>query len=147
MPFRLPLLLLAASTAASSLAAQQDSTAVLETVRAFHAALADGDSTAALALLAPDVIVLESGGQETLDEYRAHHLPADIEFARAVASDPTGVQVTLAGDVAWISSSSATRGTFRGRPVNATGAELMVLSRSPAGWAIRAIHWSSRPAR
>ena len=53
---------------------------------AFHAALAAGDSAAALALLAPDAVVLESGEVETRAEYAAHHLAADIEFSRAVPS-------------------------------------------------------------
>ena len=55
---------------------------VASAVAAFHAALAAGDSVAALELLAPDAQILESGSSETLAEYRAHHLPADIAFPR-----------------------------------------------------------------
>ena len=61
-----------------------DSTAVTATVRAFHQALAAGDSDGAVRLLAADAVILESGGRETRDEYAAHHLAEDIEFARAV---------------------------------------------------------------
>ena len=39
------------------------------------------------------------------------------------------------------------QGQFNGRAVNSTGAELMVLTKSGAGWLIRAIHWSSRNRR
>jgi ketosteroid isomerase-like protein len=48
------------------------------------------------------------------------------------------------GDVAWVVGTSTTRGEYRGRPVDSAGAELMVLTRTPQGWRIAAIHWSSR---
>jgi len=121
-----------------------DSADVARVIGGFHAALERGDSAAALALLAPDVTVLESGGAESLAEYRAHHLPADIEYARAVPSVRGPVRVTVRGDVAWAASTSDTKGTFKGRAVDSAGAELMVLTRTSAGWRISAIHWSSR---
>lgn len=120
-----------------------DSTAVTATVRAFHQALA-GDSAGALRLLAADAVILESGGRESRDEYAAHHLAEDIEFARAVPVERSALQVTVSGDVAWVSSTSLMRGTYRGRAIDAAGVELMVLSRTATGWVIRAIHWSSR---
>jgi hypothetical protein len=61
-------------------AASTDSAAVAAAVAAFHAALRAGDSTAALVLLAPDATILEAGGAETVAQYRAGHLPSDIEF-------------------------------------------------------------------
>jgi ketosteroid isomerase-like protein len=131
------------SVSAQSRSAEPDSAAVAAAVNRFHAALAAGDSAAALALLAPDAEVLESGDRETRAEYRAHHLPADIEFARAVRSERGPVRVRVRGDVAWASTTSVTRGRFRGREVDSAGAELMVLVRTPAGWRIAAIHWSS----
>ena len=136
----------AALTLAPS-APPNDSADVAAVVTRFHAALAAGDSAAALALLADDVVVLESGGVETRDDYRAHHLPADIEFARALPSQRGPVRVQVRGDVAWVSGTSVTQGDFRGRQVNSAGAELMVLSREGGTWKIRAIHWSSRTRR
>ena len=121
-----------------------DTTAVRATVRQFHDALGRGDSAAALALLASDAVILEAGGIESRDEYRAHHLPADIRFAAAVPAKTGDVTVTLAGDVAWVTSSSEVTGSFEGRPVNSVGAELVILTRAREGWRIRAIHWSSR---
>lgn len=145
---RLRAVLPALMIAALPLAAQaSDSAAVATTVRAYHAALATGDSLAALGLLAPDAVILESGGMESRAEYRSHHLSADIEFARAVPSVRGEIAVTLAGDVAWASSTSTTEGTRGERKINSSGAELMVLSRTPDGWRIRAIHWSSRNRR
>lgn len=124
-----------------------DSAAVAHAVHAYHAALASGDSAAALELLAPDVIILESGGSEDLAQYRGHHLPGDIAFARAVKSERGPVKVTIVGDVAWATSTSVAQGKYRDRDINSSGAELMVLSRSGTGWTIRAIHWSSRNRR
>jgi len=118
--------------------------AVAAAVERYHRGLAAGDSAAALVLLAPDAVVLESGEAETRAEYASHHLPADIEFARAVSRSPGPVRVVVRGDAAWATSTSASRGSFRGRAIDAQGVELMVLSREPGGWAIRAIHWSSR---
>ena len=124
-----------------------DSAAVVAAVTGYHAALAKGDSTAALRLLAPDVLILESGGQETLAEYRSHHLAGDIRFAMAVPSERGPIVVRVAGDVAWATSTSVTKGTFGERTINSAGVELMVLSRTSSGWLIRAIHWSSRNRR
>lgn len=123
-----------------------DSTAVATTVASFHRGLSAADSAAVLALLAPDVQITESGGIETLDAYRAHHLPADIAYARAVPATQRIVQLIVAGDVAWVTSTSEAHGTFNGRAVNSVGAETMVLTRSGSDksrWIIRTIHWSS----
>src|SRR5688572_17584075 len=91
---RVAMLLLAAlSLSAGSLAAQggspgspSDSSDVAALVRRFDALMAAGDSAGLLGLLADDAVVLESGGLETRAEFRSHHLPADIGFARAVRS-------------------------------------------------------------
>jgi ketosteroid isomerase-like protein len=125
-------------------ATSTDSIAVSEAVRQFHDALTRGDSAAALALLADDAVVLEAGGIESRAEYRAHHLPADIQFATAVPAKAGPLQVVLAGAVAWVTSTSEVAGTFEGRAINSVGAELAVLTRTAKGWQIRAVHWSSR---
>jgi len=123
---------------------QGDSAAVAAVVERYHRALTEGDSVAAVAQLAEDAVIVESGTIETRTEYRAHHLPADIAFARAVRTTRSPLRVSVRGDVAWTTARSTVRGKFRGRSVNSTGAELMVLTRSKDGWKINAIHWSSR---
>jgi ketosteroid isomerase-like protein len=124
-----------------------DSTEVVATVAAFHQALVRGDSVAALALLAPDALILEAGGIETREEYRSHHLAADIGFVRAVPAVSGPIRVVIVNHVAWATSTSTSQGTFEGRPIQSQGAELMVLTRTTMGWRIRAIHWSSRARR
>ena len=121
-----------------------DSTAIAATAAAFHAALAAGDSTAALALLAGDAVVLEGGELETRAQYAAHHLAADIEFARALGGERTVTGVRQVGDAAWLWAVSSVRGSWRGREVDSLGTELLVLAKEGEDWRIRAIHWSSR---
>lgn len=128
-------------------ASAKDSTAVVSTVEAFHAALAHGDSAAALALLDPRAQIVEAGGVENLAHYREHHLPGDIGYARATKTVRTIVQVDVRGDAAWIVSTSATTGESGGRAINSQGAELAVLARSGGAWRIAAFHWSSRARR
>lgn len=120
-----------------------DSATVVKTIEQFHGALESGDSAAVRRLLANDVIVLESGSLETRGEYLAHHLSADIEFARAIHSPRKVVAVKRTGNAAWVTSTSVTSGTFKGRAINSDGAELMVLTKTGGNWQIRAIHWSS----
>ena len=120
-----------------------DSAAAVRTVERFHAALAAGDSASAAALLDTGVVVLESGDLETRSDYLRHHLPADIVFARAVGGTRAVRQVKVSGDAAWVVSTSRATGIFEGRAVDSDGAELMLLTRSGAGWRIAAIHWSS----
>ena len=121
-----------------------DSSAVAAAVNGFHEALGAGDSLRALALLANDVVILESGEMETRAEYRSHHLSADIAFTKAVKSVQGTLKITISGNTAWAVSTSTTQGEYKGRKINSVGAESMVLTRSKQGWMIRSIHWSSR---
>ena len=136
--------------AAAPLAAQpatNESAEVVAVVDKFHAALAGGDSSAALQLIADDAMMLEAGSVETRSEYGKNHLPADIEFEKGVSTKRSSIRVVVRGDTAWATSTSEVTGTFQGRAVDFVGAESMVLSRESAGWRIRAIHWSSRARR
>lgn len=124
-----------------------DSLLVAGAIAAFHESLATGDSAAALKWLAADVVILEAGTRETLQEYRDHHLGADIQYARSTRTTRGPINVTISGDAAWAESTSENSRTVEGRVTRSSGAELMVLSRTPVGWRIRAIHWSSRTRR
>ena len=123
---------------------QSTEEAVVAVVDAYHAALATGDSAAALSLLADDVAILESGGAEDKAHYRSGHLSGDMRFAAAVPRERSEVRVTVMGDVAWAWSTNTAQGRIGEREINSRGAELMVLSRVGERWLIRAIHWSSR---
>ena len=124
--------------------ASSDSADVAGVVSAYDKAIRAGDTLTVLRSLTPDAIVLESGGIETFEQYRSHHLPSDMAFARAVQTEGSPVSVRVVGDAAWAWSTSTSRGEYRGRQINSMGAELMVLRRTAGGWKIAAIHWSSR---
>lgn len=114
-------------------------------VDAFHAALDAGDRDAVLALLTPDVIVLEEGGAErSREEYAGHHLPADMAFAGATQSEVARRTAMIQGDVAWVMTEGRTTGRVNDRAVDRLTAETMVLTRGADGWRIRHIHWSSQ---
>lgn len=127
--------------------AAHDTAGVEAAVRAFHEALRAGDAAAVERMLASDALILEGGQRETRAEYLSHHLQADIEFARAVPSRTRKLEARVIGDVAWVTSTSVSEGTFRDRPIKLAGAELIVLARRGTAWEIRAIHWSSRQAK
>src|SRR5688572_10249383 len=63
------------SPAQSSATTQADSASVVALMERLHAAMTAGDSATIMALLAPDAVILESGGVETRAEYQSHHLP------------------------------------------------------------------------
>lgn len=131
--------------ATPSLAAQSEAeTAVREAVHAFHQALEAGDSARALALLHPEATVYEGGHAETRAEYRSGHLPADIAFARAVRRTTVRDEVIALDSAALYTSEYTARGRFRDRDIDAHGTESIALVRTPDGWRIRHIHWSSR---
>ena len=117
---------------------------VRETVAAFKTALRSGDGEAALALLHPDVRIYEAGRAETKEEYAAGHLSGDMAFLSAVEMTTGRDEVVVEGEMVLYVSEYATRGEFRGREIDSRGTETMVLMRTPAGWRIRHIHWSSR---
>ena len=141
------LFLAAIVQSAGAQAVGTDASAVAATVQSFHAALSSGNAEGAASLLAPDAVVLEGGEKETREEYIGHHLLEDIKFAKAVPSTRGQPEVTVAGDVAWVSSTSVTQGTYQSKALNLIGAELIVLTRTASGWQIRAIHWSSRKGK
>ena len=117
-------------------------------VDAFHAALRRGDTKAAVALLADDVLIFESGEVErSKTEYAGHHLGADAAFAAAVPSMLTRRSGQSNGAMAWVASEGKTSGTYKGKPIDLATTETMVLRRVGKGWRIVQIHWSSAKSR
>ncbi|MEO5510244.1 MAG: nuclear transport factor 2 family protein [Longimicrobiales bacterium] len=117
---------------------------IRKVVEGFSRALAAGDSTAVLALLHPDVVIYEGGHAENLEQYRSGHLRSDIAFSAAVPRSTLSDHVVLADRMATYVSEYTAKGTFRNRAIDSHGTETMVLVKTPAGWKIRHIHWSSR---
>lgn len=115
------------------------------TVDAFHAALAKGNTRAALDLLAEDVLIFESGGEErSRVEYASHHLAADAAFSAAVRRTLVSRTHGEASDAAWVTSVETVAGTYRGRAINNRSVETMLLRRIAGQWRVVHIHWSSK---
>jgi ketosteroid isomerase-like protein len=127
--------------------AATDTAAITSAAGDFHEALSEGKPDQVMALLAPDALIIEGGTVQTRGEYQREHLGEDIAYARAVPSTPRDLVVRQEGDVAWVTSTFTVTGTFHNKPVNNLAAETMVLTKTPAGWRICTIHWSSHRAR
>ena len=120
--------------------------AASRTAERFHAALVAGDRASIEALLLLDAVVLEGGKAESRTEYLGHHFERDAAFLSAVEREPRARRVEVAGEAAWVSSTSLLSGTYEGRTLDVASAELLVLRRdasAPDGWRVAAVHWSS----
>jgi ketosteroid isomerase-like protein len=133
--------LLPSCTAAAPPSNEADIRAVLD---GFYGAMRKGDTAAAMNLIAPDAVFIESGRLETRAEYESNHLPLDIEFESQVAGKRAPPRVTFEGNTAWVIATTEYSGEFQGSPVDFVSAQLMVLTRDSGNWRIRSIHWSSR---
>lgn len=147
---RLALLLAALGITAAPALAQEpetdvgESAAIRSVVMGFKSALAAGDSSAAIGYLHPDLVVYEGGRAETLTEYRAGHLAADMEFAAAVEIETLTQGLVVRPEMALWVSETETKGEFRGRAIESLGTETIVLLSTDGGWKILHVHWSMR---
>lgn len=120
--------------------------AASRTADRFHDALASGDRAVVEVLLLPDASVLEGGRSEARTAYLGHHFGEDVALLSAVRRTPLTRRTTVAGDAAWVVSTSRLVGTHEGRALDLESAELLILRRdetAPDGWRIAAVHWSS----
>ncbi|MGQ0531778.1 MAG: nuclear transport factor 2 family protein [Caulobacteraceae bacterium] len=116
------------------------------TVDAFAAALRSGDAAAVERLMAPDVVVAESGGVErSFAEYAGHHMPADMAFTAAVRFTLEQRDVIAGDDIATVISRSQAHGEFQGQTIHSRMMETIMLRRIDGQWRIVHIHWSSAP--
>ena len=130
-----------------SAAMADDAPDPLGTADAFDKAITTGDEARVRALLAPDVLIYESGGQEaSLKEYAAHHMKADMAFMAPMQRKILGRKQGTSGELAWVATHSRVTGKYKDKPVDSFSTETLVLKRQGAGWQIVHIQWSSQPA-
>lgn len=116
-----------------------------ETLAAFHAALHAGDEARAMTLLSPEAVIYEAGHVErSRSEYVDHHLADDIAFARATTRRVLRHKERIEGNVAMIMDETESKGTFKGKSINAMGTETAILEKKGDGWVVLHFHWSSR---
>ena len=108
-------------------------------------AIAAGDVDTLKALIAPDVLIFESGGVESsLAEYEDHHMPADIAFMKNMSSEVISRRVIEAGDSAIVLTQSRISGVYKEKEVDLSSTETLVLEETDGQWKVVHIHWSSR---
>jgi ketosteroid isomerase-like protein len=112
---------------------------------AFYGAIKRGDPKAAMSVIAPDAMFVESGKLETREQYEKNHLPLDIDFERQITGKRGPLRITFAGDTAWIIVTTEYDGKIEGGDVAFASSQLMVLTKDADSWKIRSIHWSSAP--
>ena len=113
---------------------------------AFQRALATGDEASVGNLLAPEVLIYESGGQESSrEEYMSHHMKGDMAFLAKAKLQVIERKHGASGNLAWVATRSRITGAHRDKPVDVYSTESLVLERKPEGWRIVHVQWSSRP--
>jgi ketosteroid isomerase-like protein len=116
-----------------------------ETVAAFHAALASGDKDKAIALIAPDITIYESGFVErSRDEYAGHHLVDDIKFSKVATRKVLQSTERRDGNMTVILEETETQANIKGKDMRLIGTETTVLQKIGDSWRIVHFHWSSR---
>ncbi len=114
---------------------------------AFAAALSRGDEATVKSLLAEDVVIYESGGQESSrEEYASHHMKSDMAFLAGLAVKLVERKQGGNDDLAWVLTRSRIIGMYKGKAVDLHSTESLVLKRVSGVWRIVHIHWSSQPA-
>lgn len=136
------------SAAPSTIDVVPGSEAAVAVIDAFGKALVAADFKTVEALLDPAVIILETGGAErSRNEYVSHHARSDARFLAGSHSTLSRRIARIDGDTVWVASESELHANKDGKPMTMLGTETMVLNKTPAGWKIVHIHWSSRPKK
>ena len=116
-----------------------------DAVDAFHAALRNKDTAAALSLLDRGLVVFEFGAVDpTVEAYALAHLPFDIDVAAATQWKLESRRVGGEGNERWVLSSYRVTGAQSdGTPIDQTTLETVILRRSGDQFRIVHLHWSS----
>ena len=140
------LALLAGGVLAAS-AAAQTARIPAETVDAFHAALRNKDTAAALSLLDRGLVVYEFGLVDpTAEAYAFRHLPFDMDLAVATQWKLESRHVGGSGDERWVLSTYRVTGKQSdGTAIDQATLETVILRRSGGTFRIVHLHWSTQP--
>ena len=112
---------------------------------ALHEALTAGDQEQIFDVIAPDVLIFESGGVEaSREEYASHHMHSDMKFMAGMDREIISRQVTQDGAMAVVSTSSKLVGSYQDNQLDLASTETLVLKKGDHGWRIHHIHWSSK---
>jgi ketosteroid isomerase-like protein len=121
----------------------------VDAVDAFHAALKDKDTAAALSLLDRGLVVFEFGVVDpTVEAYAFQHLPFDIDVAAVSTWNIESRRVGGEGDERWVLTTYHVTGRQAdGSPIDQTTLETMILRRTSGLFRIVHMHWSTNDAK
>ena len=137
-----------ATAAAANVDVPAAATAAVAVVERFNTALSSEDLATVGSLLAPDDLILESGGAErSREEYLGHHAVSDAAFLKGAHRQLLRQRARVAGEFAWVGTESELHAQKDGKPLTVQSTETMVLKQTADGWRIVHIHWSSRTKR
>jgi ketosteroid isomerase-like protein len=116
-----------------------------ETVDAFHAALRNKDTAAALSLLDRGLVVYEFGAVDpTVEAYAFRHLPFDMDVAVATRWKLETRRTGGEGNDRWVLSTYRVTGKQSdGSSIDLAMLETVILRRSGEGFRIVHFHWST----
>ena len=107
-------------------------------------AIGTGDIERLKSLLAPDVLIFESGNVESsLAEYESHHMKADMAFMSSMNTEVISRRVIDAEGVATVVTRSRIYGTYKENEIDLINTETLVLKKLNGHWKVVHIHWSS----
>lgn len=117
---------------------------IAKTLSDLETAIIENDSERAGEILHDDVTILEGGGMETKSEYLSHHFHSDGKFLSAMNREEVSQEISVEGNMAWVTSKTKMTGTYSGREIDLSSLELAVLKKENGMWRVIALHWSSR---
>jgi len=132
----------------ASLAVAQGARTPIEAVDAFHAALRNKDTAAALSLLDRSLVVFEFGAVDpTAEGYAFRHLPLDMDLAVATRWMLETRRAGGEGNERWVLSTYRVTGKQSdGAPIDQTTLETVILRRTGEVFRIVHFHWSTSDA-
>ncbi|HAH49854.1 MAG TPA: nuclear transport factor 2 family protein [Balneola sp.] len=142
--FTYTLLILFISSIALVAQETNDKEMIAKTLSDLETAIVENDSKKAGEILHDDVTILEGGGMETKSEYLSHHFHSDGKFLSAMNREEVSQEISVEGNMAWVTSKTKMTGTYSGRDIDLSSLELAVLKKENGMWKVVALHWSSR---
>ena len=129
---------------ASAFASQEDQNPT-QVAERLHEALNDGNKDDIFEVLAPDVLIYESGGVESSrEEYASHHMHSDMRFMASMTREVISRKVTQEGGLAVVTTQSRISGSYDGKDLDLNSTETLMMTKKENGWQISHIHWSSK---
>ena len=142
--FTYTLLILFISSIALVVQETNDKEMIAKTLSDLETAIVENDSKKAGEILHDDVTILEGGGMETKSQYLSHHFHSDGKFLSAMNREEVSQEISVEGNMAWVTSKTKMTGTYSGREIDLSSLELAVLKKENGMWKVIALHWSSR---